>query len=113
MRGIALVLLCGSLASCTKVASIEPSKMMMLTRGMPRTAVQLLLGAPASVGMSSEGQESWEYKEYRWSFSQGQRELVASYELEFKDGTLSAWKKSGGAQYRPAVDRGTTVLLNK
>ncbi len=77
---------------------------------MSKAEVYQLMGPPASTGMMETGEESWEYREFRWSFTQGQRELVAVYQLRFKGDLLVAWQKSEGAQFRPGVDRGTTII---
>lgn len=110
MRNMMLGLVCAVSLSCSYVASVEPSSMMQLRQNMHKAEVYRLMGQPASTGMMDTGEESWEYREFRWSFSQGQRELVAVYEMRFKGDLLVAWKKVEGAQFRPSVDRGTTVI---
>ncbi len=110
MRNLMLGLVCAVSLSCSYVASVEPSSMMQLRQNMDKAEVQGLLGQPASTGMADTGEESWEYREYRWSFTQGQRELVAVYQLRFKGDLLVAWEKVEGAQFRPTVDRGTTII---
>ncbi|MHC5054953.1 MAG: hypothetical protein ACYTKD_09585 [Planctomycetota bacterium] len=111
MRKLMLGLVCAASLSCAYVASVEPSSMMQMRQNMHKSEVQRLMGPPASTAMADTGEESWEYREYRWSFTQGQRELVAVYQLRFKGDFLAAWEKVEGAQFRPAVDRGTTVVL--
>lgn len=81
----------------------------MLSRGMSKTEVQNLLGKPASTSMNATGQEGWEYREYRWSFTQKQRELVAGYSVEFDGDKVVAWQRTAGATFRPGVQR-TTVI---
>jgi len=84
--------------------------MTQMRQSMHKADVQRLMGPPASTGMTGAGEESWKYREFRWSFSQGQRELVAVYELRFNDDLLVSWEKVEGAQFRPTVDRGTTIV---
>jgi hypothetical protein len=110
VRNLMLGLVCAVSLSCTYVASVEPSSMMQLRQNMHKAEVHTLMGPPASTAMVDTGEESWEYREYRWSFTQGQRELVAVYQLRFKGELLIAWQKTEGAQFRPAVDRGTTII---
>ncbi|MHC4248121.1 MAG: hypothetical protein ACYS9X_03245 [Planctomycetota bacterium] len=111
MRKLMLGLVCAASLSCAYVGSIEPSSMMQMSQNMHKAEVQRLMGQPASTGMTDTGEESWEYREHRWSFTQGQRELVAVYELRFRNDFLVSWEKVEGAQFRPAVDRGTTVVF--
>ncbi len=110
MRKLMLGLVCAVSLSCSYVASVEPSSMMRLTQNMNKAEVYRLMGRPVSTGMTDTGEESWSYREYRWSFSQGQRELVAVYQLRFRGDFLISWQKVEGTQFRPAVDRGTTII---
>ncbi|MHC4248574.1 MAG: hypothetical protein ACYS9X_05540 [Planctomycetota bacterium] len=111
MRKLMLGLVCAASVSCGYVASFEPSSMAQMRQNLHKAEVQRLMGPPASTGMTDAGEESWEYREHRWSFTQGQRELVAVYQLRFRNDFLVSWEKTEGAQFRPAVDRGTTVVV--
>ncbi|MHC5054693.1 MAG: hypothetical protein ACYTKD_08245 [Planctomycetota bacterium] len=112
MRKLMLGLVCAASVSCAYVGNFEASSMMQMRQNMHKSEVQRLMGPPASTGMSDTGEESWEYREYCWSFTQGQRELMAVYQLRFKNDFLFSWEKTEGAQFRPAVDQGTTVVLH-
>ena len=89
-------------AGCSSyVRSVDPKQFDQLRPGMPESEVLAVLGEPASKGMQADGTINYEYREYRYSWTGGQREQVAVYRVACKDGKLLSYGKSEGANFRP------------